>query len=177
MNPNPGHQSLPAKDESVDVVFHARDTPGPAIGGDIEAQKSKIQTGTFSAWAAPEAASTTTTSGFDAIVGLMTPQARSGGRESVIRHDLHSGATRRGSRRPRHADRVRARLLYGSRAATGADTFGYVSKVDLWLKGDLTLEQPLSKEFPGLHPEQSLTPLGYRPGQVRHTIVPVYSPG
>jgi hypothetical protein len=68
-------------------------------------------------------------------------------------------------------------LAYGSRAATGADAFGYVSQAYLWLKGDLHLEQPLSREFPWPHQEQSLTPLGYRPGEVRHTIVPIYSPG
>jgi hypothetical protein len=68
-------------------------------------------------------------------------------------------------------------LAYGSRAATGADTFGYVSQAYLWLKGDLQLEQPLSRELPWPHQEQSLTPLGYRPGEVRHTIVPIYAPG
>lgn len=68
-------------------------------------------------------------------------------------------------------------LAYGSRAAGGADPFGYVSQAGLWLKGDLTLEQPLSREFPWPHPEETLSPLGYRPGEVRHTIVPSYAPG
>ena len=68
-------------------------------------------------------------------------------------------------------------LGYGSRAAGGADPFGYVSQAHLWLKGDLTLEQPLSRELPWPHPEETLSPLGYRPGEVRHTIVPSYAPG
>jgi hypothetical protein len=68
-------------------------------------------------------------------------------------------------------------LTFGSRAATGADAFGYVSQAYLWLKGDLRIEQPLSREFPWPLREESLTPLGYRPGQSRHTIVPTYAPG
>ena len=66
---------------------------------------------------------------------------------------------------------------YGARAAGGADAFGYVSQAYLWLQGDLEIEQPLSREFPWPHQEQSLTPLGYRPGEIRHTIVPTYAPG
>jgi hypothetical protein len=68
-------------------------------------------------------------------------------------------------------------IAYGSRAATGADAFGYVSQAYLWLQRDLVLEQPLSREFPWPHAEESLTPLGYRPGEIRYTIVPIYSPG
>ena len=68
-------------------------------------------------------------------------------------------------------------LAYGSRAAGGADPFGYVSQSHLWLKGDLHLEQPLSAELPWPHPEETLSPLGYLPGEVRHTIVPSYAPG
>jgi hypothetical protein len=68
-------------------------------------------------------------------------------------------------------------LAFGSRAAGGADPFGYVSQADLWSKGDLRIEQPLSREFPWPHPEETLAPLGYRPGEVRHTIVPTYAPG
>lgn len=68
-------------------------------------------------------------------------------------------------------------LAFGSRAATGADAFGYVSQAYLWLNGNVQIEQPLAKEFPWPHADESLSPLGYRPGQVRHTIVPLYSPG
>ena len=68
-------------------------------------------------------------------------------------------------------------MTFGSRAATGADAFGYVSQAYLWLKGASQIEQPLSREFPWPHPEESLTPLGYRPGEIRHTIVPTYPPG
>jgi hypothetical protein len=68
-------------------------------------------------------------------------------------------------------------LSRGSRAAGGADPFGYVSQAYLWLAGDLVIEQPLSREFPWPHPEETLSPLGYRPGETRHTIVPSYAPG
>src|SRR5687767_5143080 len=68
-------------------------------------------------------------------------------------------------------------LSHGSRAAGGADPFGYVSQAYLWLKGDLIVEQPLSREFPWPHPEETLSPLGYRPGEIRDTIVPSYAPG
>ena len=68
-------------------------------------------------------------------------------------------------------------IAFGSRAAGGADPFGYVSQAQLWTKGNLVLEQPLSREFPWPHPEETLAPLGYRPGEVRHTIVPTYAPG
>ena len=54
-------------------------------------------------------------------------------------------------------------VTFGSRAATGADAFGYVSQAYLWLKGDLQIQQPLSREFPWPHPEETFTPLGYRP--------------
>lgn len=66
---------------------------------------------------------------------------------------------------------------FGSRAAAGADAFGYVSQAYLWLKGDLRIAQPLSEHFPWPHPEESITPLGYTPGVARRTIVPTYSPG
>jgi hypothetical protein len=68
-------------------------------------------------------------------------------------------------------------LAYGSRAAAGADSFGYVSQAYLWLQGDLRLEDPLFAERPWPHIEVTLAPLGYAPGPVRRTIVPVYSPG
>lgn len=68
-------------------------------------------------------------------------------------------------------------VAYGSRAAAGADSFGYVSQAYLWLKGDLRLEDPLylSRHWP--HMELTLAPLGYQPGPERRMIVPTYSPG
>jgi hypothetical protein len=67
-------------------------------------------------------------------------------------------------------------VAFGSRAASGADSFGYVSQAQLWLAGDLRIEQPLAREVPWPHPRESLTPLGYRPGATG-AIVPVYAAG
>jgi hypothetical protein len=67
-------------------------------------------------------------------------------------------------------------VVFGARAAGGADTAGYLSQAYLWLEGDLFIGQPLSTEVPWPHGRQSLTPLGYAPGG-NSTAVPVYSPG
>jgi len=68
-------------------------------------------------------------------------------------------------------------LQYGARVAGGADSLGYVSQAYLWLHGDLQIEQPLAAEAPWLFADDSMTPLGYTPGAVRHTSVPTYPPG
>ena len=69
-------------------------------------------------------------------------------------------------------------LTYGSYAVGGSDSFGYVTQAYLWLDGDLhvTLE-PLASRVPWPFADESLTPLGYRPGPARHTMVPTYPPG
>lgn len=70
-------------------------------------------------------------------------------------------------------------LHFGARAAGGADSLGYVSQAYLWVKGDLHIPQPLAAAQPWPFADESLAPLGYRPGVGgdRHTSVPIYAPG
>src|SRR4051812_18510313 len=66
-----------------------------------------------------------------------------------------------------------------SRIAGGADAYGYVSQADLWLAGDLVIEQPWVAQVPWPNAEWSFSPLGYRPAEPlgQWAIVPTYSPG
>ncbi len=66
-----------------------------------------------------------------------------------------------------------------TRIAGGADAYGYVSQADLWLAGDLMIEQPWVAQVPWPNAEWSFSPLGYRPAEPfgRWAIVPTYSPG
>jgi hypothetical protein len=61
--------------------------------------------------------------------------------------------------------------------AFGADAYGYVSQAHLWAGGNLVQHQPLSLQVPWPEPEWTFSPLGYRPGLERGTIVPIYPPG
>lgn len=68
---------------------------------------------------------------------------------------------------------------YCTTAAVGPDQYGYVSQADLWLQGDLKLEQPWVSDAPWPSKRWSFSPLGYRPieGDPQWTIVPTYSSG
>jgi hypothetical protein len=68
-------------------------------------------------------------------------------------------------------------VRFGTFTASGADSYGYVSEADLWLKGMLIIPQPSHDEFSWRWSNWTLAPLGYRPGEVGGTMVPVYSPG
>src|SRR5262245_21793180 len=68
-------------------------------------------------------------------------------------------------------------IRYGTFAASGADSYGYVSQADLWLQRSLVVEQPLGRDAPWRDAVWTLAPLGYRPGDERGTMVPTYSPG
>jgi hypothetical protein len=61
--------------------------------------------------------------------------------------------------------------------AYGADSYGYVSQAHLWAAGKVVQDEPLSLKVPWPDPEWTLSPLGYRPGPRRGTIVPIYSAG
>jgi hypothetical protein len=61
--------------------------------------------------------------------------------------------------------------------AFGADAYGYVSQAHLWAAGNLVQHEPLSLRVPWPEPEWTFSPLGYRPGLQRGTIVPAYPPG
>ncbi len=69
-------------------------------------------------------------------------------------------------------------VLYGQREVGGADTYGYVSQADLWLRGDLTIEQPFVADMPWPNAARAFAPLGYglRSDQ-DSSLVPAYSPG
>ena len=64
----------------------------------------------------------------------------------------------------------------GTHVAGGSDSFGYVSQADLWLSGDLRIDQR-SLQLPAPFDDFALAPLGYCPGPEPHTIVPTYPPG
>ena len=68
-------------------------------------------------------------------------------------------------------------IRYGTFTAGGADSYGYVSQADLWLARTLIVEQPLGRDAPWRAAVWTLSPLGYRPGDERGTMVPTYSPG
>ena len=68
--------------------------------------------------------------------------------------------------------------LYGARAVGGSDAYGYVSQADLWLKGDLKIDQSFVAEVPWPGSARSFSPLGYRPDPLDYRrLVPQYAPG
>lgn len=68
-------------------------------------------------------------------------------------------------------------LRFGTFAASGADSYGYVSQADLWLEGRLIIDEPLADQAEWRNANWTLTPFGYRPGDDRGTMVPTYAPG
>jgi hypothetical protein len=69
-----------------------------------------------------------------------------------------------------------AGFKYGTYAASGADSYGYISQTDLWLNGHLRIDQR-ALAFPPPFNDWVLSPLGYHPGPTPHVIVPTYAPG
>ena len=70
-----------------------------------------------------------------------------------------------------------AGLIWNTRAAAGADAYGYVSQADLWLRGDLHIDQRFGESVPWPLARWTFTPLGYRPEPDGYRIVPQFSPG
>lgn len=70
-----------------------------------------------------------------------------------------------------------AALRWGTLAASGADSYGYVSQASLWLRGSLIVDQPIARTMPWPNADWTFAPLGYRPGRQAGTIVPVYPTG
>lgn len=68
-------------------------------------------------------------------------------------------------------------IHYGSFAAAGSDSYGYVSQARLWLSGLPRVEQPWVQDFSWPHREWVFSPLGYRPFLPDGTIVPTYPAG
>ena len=67
--------------------------------------------------------------------------------------------------------------IWGTRAASGSDAFGYISQAYGWLHGSLPRPQPLPAHVPWPSAAASLAPLGYRPAPGDAAIVPTYPPG
>ena len=66
---------------------------------------------------------------------------------------------------------------WNTRAASGADAYGYVSEAELWLHGNPRIDQRFAAEAPWPLTEHTFSPLGYRPSDDGSHIVPTYSPG
>jgi hypothetical protein len=66
-----------------------------------------------------------------------------------------------------------------TRIAGGSDAYGYVSQAELWLRGNLVIEQPWMADVPWPNSRWTFSPLGYRPSEREGSwaIVPTYSPG
>lgn len=67
-------------------------------------------------------------------------------------------------------------LWWGTFAAGGADSYGYVSQAELWTRGTLIARHPFGELTPTFGP-RPFAPLGYRPGREPDTLVPTYPPG
>jgi hypothetical protein len=65
---------------------------------------------------------------------------------------------------------------FGTNAAGGSDSYGYLSEVNLWLHGDAVVEQPWATQVPWPNAIATFSPLGYRP-KGPDAIVPTYSAG
>ena len=68
-------------------------------------------------------------------------------------------------------------LVWGTRVAGGADSYGYVSQSKLWLDGNLIVSQPIAAKVPWPDADWTFTPLGYKPSAAGGAIVPIYAPG
>src|SRR5688572_3962315 len=66
---------------------------------------------------------------------------------------------------------------YGSFAAGGADSYGYLSQARLWLSGIPRVEQAWVQDFSWPNRDWVFTPLGYRPFSPDGTLVPIYPAG
>jgi hypothetical protein len=71
-----------------------------------------------------------------------------------------------------------AGLTLGSRAAGGADSYGYLSQAALWSEGRIRVHQDFVATMPWPRADATFSPLGYRPDPDHpHTLVPTYPPG
>lgn len=68
-------------------------------------------------------------------------------------------------------------IHYGSFAAAGSDSYGYLSQGRLWLAGLPRVEQPFVQDFSWPNREWVFSPLGYRPFSPNGTVVPTYPSG
>src|SRR6188474_3839691 len=70
-----------------------------------------------------------------------------------------------------------AALVFGTYAAGGADSFGYISQAELIAHGRLTEPMPSDPAFDWPDVPATLTPLAFTRGPNPRVLVPVYPPG
>jgi Dolichyl-phosphate-mannose-protein mannosyltransferase len=71
-------------------------------------------------------------------------------------------------------------VVWGTHVAGGADSYGYLSQVQLWKHGDVVVQQPIATQVPWPNAINTFTPLGYTPwvrSNAGDAIVPIYAPG
>ncbi len=68
-------------------------------------------------------------------------------------------------------------LTEGARVVGGADSYGYASQAQLWMRGVLRQQPTLFRPLSDVVPIDVMTPLGYRPSVDGETIAPSYPPG
>jgi len=66
---------------------------------------------------------------------------------------------------------------FGAFVAGGADSSGYLNQARLWERGTLITNESLIERVDWPFADWTFSPLGFRPGVTRGTLVPIYSPG
>jgi hypothetical protein len=68
-------------------------------------------------------------------------------------------------------------IAYGTYAAGGSDSAGYVSQAHLLASGHVVQQEPLARQVAWPEIGWTFSPLGYRPGPGPGELVPTYPPG
>ena len=68
-------------------------------------------------------------------------------------------------------------IRFGAFVAGGADSSGYLNQARLWERGALITNESLIEKVDWPFADWTFSPLGFRPGVKRGTIVPLYSTG
>ena len=68
-------------------------------------------------------------------------------------------------------------ITFGAFVAGGADSSGYLNQARLWERGALITNESLIESVDWPFADWTFSPLGFRPGVKRGTIVPIYSAG
>ena len=96
------------------------------------------------------------------LLPLALHLGRESGRRAVAREPSQARYPLDDSGRRRFSDSSLG-VHYGSFAAAGSDSYGYVSQARLWLDGTLRVAQPWVEQLSWPNREWAFTPLGYRP--------------
>jgi len=69
-------------------------------------------------------------------------------------------------------------FVYSSKVGGGSDSYGYLSEAELFLNGQVAIDQSFTNALPWAQPRVTFTPLGYRlSDDASGRIVPIYPPG